>query len=84
MEWYKNKKLWSFAGGIATALIGAKIVKAPKTRQACVKGIAAGMTFKKNAEASIQNLKEDAQDICNDAREEAAKAEDKECEGAEA
>lgn len=79
----KSNRHWCFIGGIAAAVIGSKVLKSEKTREACVKGIAAGMKFKKNAEASIQNMKEDAQDICNDAREEAARAEDSECEGAE-
>lgn len=81
MEWYKNKKLWTFVGGMVTAVAGAKILKAPCTRKACVKGLAAGMKLKSDAAASIQNLKEDAQDICNDAREQATRAEDS--EGAE-
>lgn len=81
MEWYKNKKMWTFVGGMATAVIGSKVLKAPCTREACVKGIAAGMKLKNDAAATIQNIKEDAQDICNDAREKAAAAEDN--EGAE-
>ena len=78
MEWYKNKKMWTFVGGMATAVIGSKVLKAPGTREACVKGIAAGMKLKNDAAATIQNIKEDAQDICNDAREKAAAAEDNE------
>lgn len=36
------------------------------------------MKLKNDAAATIQNIKEDAQDICNDAREKAAAAEDNE------
>ena len=83
MAWYKNKKVWSYVGGLATAIVGSKILKAPKTRELCVKTIAAGMSAKNSAAACIQNIKEDAQDICKDAKEAAAKAEDEQCEGAE-
>ena len=71
MEWYKNKKMWTFVGGMATAVIGSKVLKAPCTREACVKGIAVGMKLKNDAAATIQN-------ISNDAREKAAAAEDNE------
>lgn len=86
--WYKNEKLLSFLGGAAAVIVGTKILKAPKTRELCVKGLASGITAKNNAMATIQNLKEDAEDLCADAREQAAKAEDAEdegkCEGADA
>lgn len=83
MEWYKNEKLLSFLGGAAAVIVGAKIVKMPKTRELCVKGLASGITAKNNVSAAIQNIKEDAEDLCNDAREEAAKAEDESFEGAD-
>ena len=63
--------MWTFVGGMATAVIGSKVLKAPCTREA-------GMKLKNDAAATIQNIKEDAQDICNDAREKAAAAEDNE------
>ena len=65
---FKNEKLICFAGGILTAVIGTKIVKNPKTREMCVKGIAKGMKLHRDAEAAFQSIKEDAQDICYDAK----------------
>lgn len=76
MNWYKNEKVLSFLGGAAAVIIGTKIVKMPKTRELCVKGLASGIMAKNSVSAAIQNIKEDAEDICADAREEAARAED--------
>ena len=60
MEWYKNEKVLSFIGGAAAVIVGSKILKMPKTRELCVKGIAGGITAKNNVSAAIQNIKEDA------------------------
>ncbi len=40
MDWYKNEKVLSFIGGAAAVIVGSKILKMPKTRELCVKGIA--------------------------------------------
>lgn len=84
MEWYKNEKVLSFIGGAAAVIVGSKILKMPKTRELCVKGIAGGITAKNNVSAAIQNIKEDAEDLCADAREQAAKVEDESFEEADA
>ena len=83
MNWYKNEKLLTFIGGAAAAVVGTKILKAKKTRELCVKGLACGITAKNNAEAAVQSIKEDAEDICHDAREQAAMAEDAKTEDAD-
>ena len=64
----KNKKIAYFVGGIVTALVGTKILKSKKTRALCVSGLAKGMKLQKDAEAVFQSMKEDAQDICYDAK----------------
>ena len=83
MNWYKNEKLLTFIGGATAAVVGTKILKAKKTRELCVKGLAWGITAKNNAEAAVQSIKEDAEDICHDAREQAAMAEDAKTEDAD-
>ena len=57
MEWYKNEKVLSFIGGAAAVIVGSKILKMPKTRELCVKGLAGGITAKNNVSAAIQNIK---------------------------
>jgi hypothetical protein len=70
-KYLKDCKVICFACGAVAAVIGSKIIKSDKTRQACVKGIAKGMKLKHDAQATLQNMKEEAQDICYDAMQEA-------------
>jgi hypothetical protein len=67
----KDYRVICFVGGVVTALVGSKILKSDKTRQACVKSIAKGMKIKHDAQVALQNMKEEAQDICYDAMQEA-------------
>ena len=46
-------------------------LKAPKTREYAVKGLAQGMKFTADAKATFQDMKDEAADICNDAKKEA-------------
>ncbi len=63
----KDCRFVCFFCGAAAALIGSKVLKSDKTRQAAVKGLAKGMKLKHDAQATLQNMKEEAQDICYDA-----------------
>ena len=72
MKWYCNPKFLCFAGGVAAALVGAKVAESPKTRQLCVAGLAKGMQLQQDAKAALQNMKEDAQDLCAEAKQKAA------------
>ena len=67
MKWYQNPKILCFAGGVAAALVGAKVAKSPKTRELCVAGMAKGMKLQQDARVTLQNMKEDAQDLCAEA-----------------
>ena len=71
-KFIENTKVLCFIGGAAAAVIGAKILKCPKTRELCVKGLAGGMKMKHDAQTAMQNLKEDAQDVYFDAMNEAS------------
>lgn len=44
------------------------VSSSPKTRQLCVKALAAGMKSTEKAKEAFQNLKEDAADLCAEAR----------------
>ena len=64
----KNEKTLIFLGGIATAVIGTKILKHPCTRKTTVKTLAFTMNLCDEAKSSVQNMREEAEDIYTDAR----------------
>ena len=68
MKWYQNPKILCFAGGVAAALVGAKVAKSPKTRELCVAGMAKGMKLQQDARVTLQNMK----DLCAEAKQKAA------------
>ena len=43
---WKNKTMWTFIGGAATALAGSKFLKSDTAHDLAVKGLAGGMKFK--------------------------------------
>lgn len=74
----KSCKALCFAAGALTVVVGKRIAKNPKTRELCVSGLAKGMQLKESACETLKNLKEDAEDICCDAREKMNAAEEAE------
>lgn len=60
-----------FLGGIATAIIGKKILESKTVKDATTKGMAAVLSAKKDAEECFQDMKENAEDIVVDANAEA-------------
>ena len=62
--------------GAAAVIVGKKILKADKTRSLAVTGLAKGMKLQKDAKAAFQNMKDEASDICYDAKTEAGIHED--------
>lgn len=65
---FKNEKLWCAIGGAAAVIIGKKIVTSKKTRQLAVSGLAKGMKLQSDAKEVFQNMKDEAADICCDAK----------------
>lgn len=65
---FKSKALWTFVGGMATALVGAKFAKSDKARELAVHSMASTMKMKDDAMATFESLKEDAQDIYHEAK----------------
>ena len=55
MKWYQNPKVLCFAGGVAAALVGAKVAKSPKTRELCVAGMAKGMKLQQDRKSTRLN-----------------------------
>ena len=73
---FKNEKLWCAVAGAAAVIVGKKILKADKTRSLAVTGLAKGMKFQQEAKETLQNMREEAEDMCYDAKTEAGIHED--------
>ncbi|MCL1935350.1 MAG: DUF6110 family protein [Defluviitaleaceae bacterium] len=63
-----NEKFLYFMGGVASVCLGSKILKSKKSREIVVNTVAKGMKLQKNAAVTMQNIKEEAQDICHEAK----------------
>ena len=63
--------LAAFAGGAVAAGLAQVIAKQPQMREAVVNCVAKGMQIKADADEALQNIKDDAEDVCADARYEA-------------
>ena len=68
---FKNEKFWLVAAGAAGVIVGKKIITAKKTRQLAVTGLAKGMKLKSDAQSALRSMKDEASDICYDAKVEA-------------
>ncbi len=66
---YAHKHALIFLGGIATAVVGKKILESEKTKEACTNAMAKVLAAKSDAEETFQNMKDDAEDIAFDAKE---------------
>lgn len=67
----KNEKLLCFAGGVLAATYGVKALKSEKARKTAVNGLAKCMKLQKDAQATFQNMRDEAEDICYDAKQKA-------------
>ena len=79
----RNEKFWLVAAGVAGTIVGGKILKSPTTRKLAVQGLAKGMMIQGDAKEALQNMKDEAEDICYEARQEAEKNKLKEDNGDE-
>ena len=69
----RHKTELIFLGGIATAIIGKKILESKTVKDAATRGMATVMSAKKDAEECFQDMKENAEDIVVDANAETKK-----------
>ena len=67
----KNEKFLCFVGGVLAATYGVKAVKSEKTRKVCVSGLAKCIKLGNDAQETFKNMKEEAEDICCDAKQKA-------------
>ncbi len=71
LDCIKNEKVLCFVGGVLAATYGVKAVKSEKTRKVCVSGLAKCIKLQNDAQEAFKNMKEEAEDICYDAKKEA-------------
>jgi hypothetical protein len=63
-----KSSLIGFAAGAAATALGVKAAKGRRLRAAAVKGLAAGISFKEEVLARVETIREDAQDLYEEAR----------------
>ena len=65
----EHKHALIFAAGIATAVVGKKILESDAFKETATRGMAHVMAAKKDAEECFQDMKENAEEIVVDANE---------------
>jgi len=75
-----NKKVLAYLGGIATATLGVKILKSNPVRRAAVRTVAGGMKLRDSAMSTFETIKEDAQDLYHEARQQSGEKEEPEAD----
>lgn len=66
---YEHKHALIFAAGIATAIVGKKILESKTVKNAATQGMATVMVAKRDVEETFQDMREDAEEIVIDAHE---------------
>ena len=64
----EHKHALLFVGGVATAIVGKKILESQTTKDYAAKGMAKVLTCNSDLEESIQDIKDNAEDIHTDAK----------------
>lgn len=80
---FKNQKFWCVVAGAAGVIAGEKLVKSKKAREVAVNGLAKGMKLKYDAEEAFQSIKDEAEDVCYDARRKAVQNDEAALDAAE-
>lgn len=63
-----HQKTCGFIGGLLTATVGVSLAKSKPVRKLVVQTLAKGMQFQEDAKIAMQELKEEAEDICAEAK----------------
>ncbi|MGX8693760.1 MAG: DUF6110 family protein [Methanobrevibacter sp.] len=65
----EHKHALLFAAGIATAIVGKKVLESKAVKDAATQGMASVMSIRKDAEETFQDMRENAEEIVIDAHE---------------
>ena len=65
---WKNKTMWTFIGGAATALAGSKFLNSNSADDLSVIGLSGGMKLKSDTTYKYETIKEDAKDLLEEAK----------------
>ncbi len=68
LEYLTKERKVIFAAGAATGLAVIKLLKTTKARELAVKGVASGIMLKDKVLETATNIKEEADDICAEAK----------------
>ena len=69
----EHKHSLLFAAGIATAIVGKKVLESKTVKDAATKGMADVMAIRRDAEECFEDMKQNAEDIVVDANAETKK-----------
>lgn len=65
---FKNEKVRYGLIGALAYIVGKQVLTSKATRNVAVKGLAKGMKLQNDAKSVYQNMKDEAQDLCYDAK----------------
>ncbi|WP_249028702.1 DUF6110 family protein [Tannockella kyphosi] len=65
---FKEEKVALFLGGVVAGIAGLQVAKTKKARELTVQGIAQGIILKDTVMEEVTNLREEAEEICNEAK----------------
>ncbi len=68
LKWITKERKWIFAAGAATGVAVFGLLKTKKVRDLTVKGVAGGIMIKDKILETTANIKEEADDICAEAK----------------
>jgi predicted small secreted protein len=74
-SFFTNKYVVGFGAGIAASIIVYRAYKSRRLRKAAVKILAQGMKIRDEAKFAVNTMKEEAEDLCAEAKEKNAAAE---------
>lgn len=63
-----KREIIAFIGGLIAVKLAKAAKNCPKVREYAVKGVVEGIKLQKGAKASLQDIKEEAEDIYKDAQ----------------
>jgi hypothetical protein len=70
-DFFKNKYVIGFGAGVAASVIGYQVLKSKTFKKAAVKTVAYGMKIREDAKCAVNEIKEEAEDVCASAHAEA-------------